>query len=219
VVVGVAVVGEWSDTCSTPRKLYLTSDSVAPFPDCNAILRSIAIIAIFVTITSGYLFLVRVRAIFHGHRWLLGLFTLLWVAVGATSLLVPFSVSGHHIEGSQQCIPIDMHPRTGVYAFIYIVNHVLIFICTSWKLVTIQHGMNGSMRNILRGQGFSNISAVLWSSGQLYFLYVHVLFTASDPNFPFLSFALASTLNLNLNPLYVTYQPIRIQHDRRRRHC
>jgi hypothetical protein len=37
-------------------------------------------------------------------------------------------------------------------------------------------------------------------------------------SFPFLSFPLASTLNLNLNPLYVTYQPIRIQHDRRRRH-
>jgi hypothetical protein len=102
---------------------------------------------------------------------MVGLFSVLCFSVCASSLVVPFSVHGGYLPGTRLCVPLELHPRTGVYALLNIINHTLIFICVSWKLVAMQQGLNGGIRNIVRGRGFSRISGVLWTSGQLYFLY------------------------------------------------
>jgi hypothetical protein len=130
----------------------------------------LSIIAVFTGATTSYLFLLRIRAIFNGRRWITGLFALLWVAVVGTSIMVPFSLHSDHVSGTQNCIPLEMHPRAGVYGLVNILYHILIFLCISWKLVAMQHGLHGGIRNIIRGRGFSRISGMLWSSGQLYFL-------------------------------------------------
>jgi hypothetical protein len=130
----------------------------------------LAIIAIFTSLTTGYLFFLRIWAIFHGNRWLIGLFGGLWFSVTATSLLVPFSIHADFIPGTHHCMPGEMDTKAGVYGLINIVYHSLIFISISWKLVTMQRASQTSFSDLIRGRGFSNISKVLWSSGQLYFL-------------------------------------------------
>jgi hypothetical protein len=67
-------------------------------------------------------------------------------------------------------MPGEMDTKAGVYGLINIVYHSLIFISISWKLVTMQRASQTSFSDLIRGRGFSNISKVLWSSGQLYFL-------------------------------------------------
>jgi hypothetical protein len=170
---------------------------VIPFPNCNAVSLAISVLSICTCVTTTYLFLLRVRAIFHGHRLIVGFFVILWVAVNGASILVPFSTQAGNIPGTQQCITTYMHPRAAIYAILHIINHILTFFSISWKLVVMQHGGPGDMRRILQGKDFPRLSRAIWSSGQLYFLYVllaFLLFSSLTRS----TFFFSTTIGLNI---------------------
>jgi hypothetical protein len=129
---------------------------------------------ILASFNTSYLFLLRVKAIFHDSRRIFGVFVFLWLALISTSLLVPFSISGVRIPESRNCIVTDLHPRAASFGVVHMVNNTLIFVSISWKLLEMQRaaaGQQGSTKfDTIKGRGMSQVSRVLWSSGQLYFL-------------------------------------------------
>jgi hypothetical protein len=144
---------------------------VVPLPNCRSVLEAAAAMLVLTGITTTYLFLIRVKAIFHDSPRIFGAFFVLWVALNATNMLVPFSITGVRIPESRNCIVEDLHPRAAAAGFLHMLNHALIFVFVSWKLLAMQRagGQSGAKFDI-KGRGMSQVSRVLWSGGQLYFL-------------------------------------------------
>jgi hypothetical protein len=145
---------------------------VAPLQDCSAVLVASAGISVVCTLTTSYLFLLRIKALFHDTRPVVIAFVVLWAAVNASNLLVPLSIHSRHIGESQSCIASDMHARADSFSILHMAYDTLVFICVSWKLLKMQQDCDAqpSLRFNVTGQGMSHVSRVLWSSGQLYFL-------------------------------------------------
>jgi hypothetical protein len=116
---------------------------------------------------TSTLFLLRILAIFHGQRVVIGLFALLWLAVVGSATIVPLSVHGIHIGTSSYCAPIDIRARTGAYGVMVMVDRLFVFVFISWSL-TKRH--NSRLKAFIQGHGLPSISKLLLFGGQLYYL-------------------------------------------------
>lgn len=70
----------------------LTSDIVAPVPNCDMFFIVMTTMNIAGTAANSYLFLLRIRAVFHQSKLITYVYGLWWLAVVATAVLFPFAV-------------------------------------------------------------------------------------------------------------------------------
>jgi hypothetical protein len=152
--------------------------------------------------STGFLFFLRVRAIFHKTRIVVGLFFVLWLATLAASFLLPFGLEGIHIGTTQYCINHKVAGFAGAGTVANTIHGTLVFLAISWKLLSMSNE-SSRMKAFVKGQSSSRISSVVLTSGQLYYLWdMFVLAASVVPDQSH-----SATVGLNIVTLAMIYAP------------
>lgn len=119
------------------------------------------------------LFLLRVRAIYAGNKFVTGFFVLCWLALTGLAITLPLSLYGSHIGPTSHCIDAGAKPITPAPIIAAAVYDSLIFFFISWRL--LNNTMAGdSLREKSRAffgkGGLPALSRALLYSGQVYYL-------------------------------------------------
>jgi hypothetical protein len=142
---------------------------VAPVTHCQTLQVALGWCYVVAAPSTGFLFFLRVRAIFHKTRIVVGLFFVLWLATLAASFLLPFGLEGIHIGTTQYCINHKVAGFAGAGTVANTIHGTLVFLAISWKLLSMSNE-SSRMKAFVKGQSSSRISSVVLTSGQLYYL-------------------------------------------------
>jgi hypothetical protein len=119
--------------------------------------------------STAFLFFLRVKAIFHKRRIIIGIFLSFWLASLATSIMVPFGIQGTHIGTTQYCINFKVKGYAGVASVMNMAHGALVFLAISWRLLSMNDEAS-RMKAFVQERGFSRLSSAVLTSGQLYYL-------------------------------------------------
>jgi hypothetical protein len=120
--------------------------------------------------STGFLFFLRIRAIFHRNRIVVWFFLFLWLVTLGTSFLLPFGLEGIHIGNTQYCINHKVAEFSGAGTVANTVHGTLVFLAISWKLLSLNDESSSRVKAFVKGQGVSRLSSTILTSGQLYYL-------------------------------------------------
>jgi hypothetical protein len=124
--------------------------------------------------STGFLFFLRIRAIFHQTKGIVAMFLVFWLITLGASIMVPFGVEGTHVGApeytSRYCISQHLKPYAGAGTIANMANGTLVFLAISSKLLW-SNGQTSRVRAFVKGDGIPRLSSVILTSGQLYYLY------------------------------------------------
>lgn len=126
---------------------------------------------------TGLLFFLRLRAIYNRNRLVVSVFFILWLALLASAINLPFGFKGAAVKGTSFCMYAYVS-RLAFYSRIApLVFDTLVFIAISWRLSrigTLSEPSEGVGRNTLNAMVFgTNLPAFsrgLLTDGQIYYL-------------------------------------------------
>lgn len=127
---------------------------------------------------TSLLFLFRVRAIFHHHKWVVAVLSFMWLGTAAGSITVPFAITGQHIGPTDHCINTAVKNFSSSGIVITAVNDTILFFCISWKLLSssaIDPSFKTKAKIFISGKGLPVLTKTLLQSGQEYYLYTSYL--------------------------------------------
>jgi len=122
------------------------------------------------------LFVFRVCALYHNRKYAVVFFSILWLALLACSIAMPFGISAYKIPLTGYCIEVK---TTFTYSLIDLspfVHDTVIFMATSWAFISnssaYQDGMflKNGFRVLLFGKFLPAFSKSVLRDGQLYYL-------------------------------------------------
>ncbi|KAF5323710.1 hypothetical protein D9619_012931 [Psilocybe cf. subviscida] len=160
--------------------------STAPVEHC-ALLSNIAFGCCPLSIAgTGLLFFLRLRAIYNRNRLIVGVFFILWLALLASAINLPFGFKGAAIKGTPYCTYAYVS-RVAFYSRIApLVFDTLVFIAISWRLSRISalnetnHGVGKKTINtMVFGTNLPTFSRGLLTDGQMYYLFTIIFGVAS----------------------------------------
>ncbi|KAJ3487274.1 hypothetical protein NLI96_g3639 [Meripilus lineatus] len=122
---------------------------------------------------NSLLFVIRIRAVFHGDILVQAFFFTLWLAVVAGSFTQPFCIAWVQVNAGRGCAPTLSQPYCISSSVIMMAHDTLVLLAISAKLVTHQW-MPSSSRSekfkvFFSGQGLPQVSKLLMQTGQLYY--------------------------------------------------
>ena len=146
---------------------------VVPVADCGGALKVALWFIGFATPLHSALFLLRVWAVFYGHRVIVGFFTLLWLATFA-SFGYAFSLSGFmaHIAMTKYCFLTFTPPLFSLMFIVSTVYDTLVFIAITLSIILDSPftGWRARSRVFFTGEMLGHISRSLLQTGQVYYL-------------------------------------------------
>lgn len=128
---------------------------------------------------TGFLFFLRLRAVYDRDRILVSVFFILWLALIAGGIIIPVSIKGGAIGSTQYCRVIRAS-KISIFAPIALLCFdTLIFLAISWRLSRIaSYGNGGAMGRestnrigtMFFGTNLPTFTRSLLVDGQLYYL-------------------------------------------------
>ncbi|KAL5481016.1 hypothetical protein ACEPAI_9957 [Sanghuangporus weigelae] len=137
--------------------------------NCQALLIALGVCFAIAVPATSLLFVFRIRAVFHRHKYVVWLFFFLWLAVLGGCITVPFAINGAHIGPTSNCINVGVKPFSSVGIVISAVNDLLVLVAISIKLAHNSNG-GGRMENFWSGGALPQLSKAVLQSGQQYYL-------------------------------------------------
>jgi hypothetical protein len=119
---------------------------------------------------TAALFYFRLRAVFVKHRAICVLFSLLWLAVFAGCVLIPFSILGDRIGPTDRCTISKALPYGSVGMIANTIYDTLVFLAISWHLVFRDKVLESRVKAFLCGQGLFELSKVMVQGQNAYYL-------------------------------------------------
>ncbi|KAH8102105.1 hypothetical protein BXZ70DRAFT_1006727 [Cristinia sonorae] len=148
--------------------------STAPIRHCTSVAKAQGWAVAIQFPMNSLLFLFRIQAVFYGERLVIVIFTLLWLAVAATSVLAPFCFSGVPIGDTAYCIDTRLKDVGSAGIVTAAVDDTLVFLAITTKLVMVHPSSTTSWSQrwklVFIGEGMGRISRVVFRTGQLYYL-------------------------------------------------
>jgi hypothetical protein len=132
--------------------------------------------------SSSILFFFRVKAIYHNNKIVTAVFGFLWCSLFALSFLVPISVTGTHIGTTEECIITYIARRSSAPLVLNTIFDTAVFIAISLRIMsfaTTGKTFSARAQSFVQGDGLPLLSKSLLQGGQLYYLFVATLITAS----------------------------------------
>ncbi|PPQ98316.1 hypothetical protein CVT26_013635 [Gymnopilus dilepis] len=144
----------------------------APIGDCSH-LWGLQILYVFSIPPSLLLFFFRIRALYFNNRYVQIFFFTMWLAVLGVDSLPAVAASAGYLGNTNYCI--NGRPPSYIFAVctVHLVNDVLVFLATSWKLMQMTHteqNVRNGVRVMLFGDYLPAFSRSILKDGQLYFL-------------------------------------------------
>lgn len=134
---------------------------------------SSAILSMLSMITSSYLFLQRVQAVYADTRWVRWLFFVLWVMAVASDAVIPLGIHPESIRGTHyQSTNIPRYDALSVFTLLFFDTSVLIAI--SYKLASRHRSVPTTGRvpwcGFISGKSLPHLSRAVLRGGQQYYL-------------------------------------------------
>lgn len=145
---------------------------LAPVGRCHVINQVQGWGAAFQVPMSSLLFFFRIRAVFHGQRFLIGFFGLMWLSIVATSLIAPFALKTMPIGDTGYCVNNRLHSE-GISAYIIqAVYDTLVFVAITAKLLRVSRQDDSTpwWKLLVKGEGMGMVSRIMLQTGQIYYL-------------------------------------------------
>jgi hypothetical protein len=143
--------------------------------NCDILLKVVSSSFVFAITPTAFLFFLRVRAVYHKDRLVVGIFGFLWLAVLGTSLVVPLGVAeGIHIGTTNQCTLTKISSTAIAPVVATMVLNFLVCVAVTWRLAVIHQSTRSRFWTFFIGEGTSPLASMLIKSGQLYYLCVPV---------------------------------------------
>ncbi|KAF8160246.1 hypothetical protein K438DRAFT_1619544 [Mycena galopus ATCC 62051] len=124
--------------------------------------------------STSLLFFFRVRAIYGCTRAVTTVFGLMWIAVLATSTIVPIAIRGVNIESTSYCIVGRVASYTGAVGLTPGLFDTAVFLAISYRLVGNTHVEYPSLKQMARafitGAYLPSFSKSLFIDGQIYYM-------------------------------------------------
>lgn len=124
---------------------------------------------------SGFLFFLRLRAIYNRNQIVVAIFFVLWVALLAGGVLVPIGINGGAVGSTQYCEDVSVSSFAFYGEVAPLVFDTLVFVAISWRLSRIaspssEMGMGESIYVMLFGRNLPTFTKSLLLDGQVYYL-------------------------------------------------
>lgn len=145
--------------------------SAAPSLDCSAF--QAAFLPFFITAIVSTLFLsfLRVCAVWHWNRFVVGFFALSWIFVLASSFAGINSIKGIEVEG--YCGEIIVRERLMAPFIVTFINHAVVFLAITFGVCKNTIGRNLTLRDCMRlmlGKGLPTLSKALLHDSQVCYM-------------------------------------------------
>ncbi len=126
---------------------------------------------------SCLLFFFRAKAVYGPHRLIVILFGLLWIAVLASCITVPFGGGAINIGDTRYCLTSELKAYTGAAGIVPTVHDTVVFLAVSYKLMSHSFveptGFRGNVQTFTLGTHLPAFSRALFRDGQLYYMSVY----------------------------------------------
>jgi len=123
--------------------------------------------------TTILLFVLRVCALYHNQKLVIAFFSLSWISVLVTSILLPIGTKGVRIRNSKYCIEIKSTLSSHIAAIIPVVHDTLVFVATSWAFMRnsyMERNVKNGFAVMVLGKHLPAFSKSILRNGQAYFL-------------------------------------------------
>ncbi|KAF5310760.1 hypothetical protein D9619_007645 [Psilocybe cf. subviscida] len=154
----------------------------APVGNCTVLERAALAWCPIALSATGFLFFLRLRAIYDRDRILVSVFFVLWLTLVGGSILIPVSIKGGEIGSTKYCHKVLPRRATRITIFgpIALLSFdTLVFLAISWRLSRVASYRNGGRNGghstnrigaMLFGTNLPTFTRSLLVDGQMYYL-------------------------------------------------
>jgi hypothetical protein len=147
--------------------------SAIPMGDCD-LLRRLSVIFPFTLPLTILPLTFRVCCLHNANKYVVTLFSFLWLTVLASGIGMPFAFKGYRIGNTQYC-GLKMAPGyiMDAHAICPLVNDIMVFAATSWALMGFSYpklSFGRSLKLMVVGKHLCALSKSMLRDGQAYFL-------------------------------------------------
>ncbi|KAF9255575.1 hypothetical protein L218DRAFT_883835 [Marasmius fiardii PR-910] len=170
--------------------------------DCQKLQIAQGIFYIISTGFTSFLFLLRVMAVWNWNKWIVVIFTVLWLATVGVTILVPIGLGSSHIGTTQACLLTRVADYTESSGITALINDSAVFLAITYRILmnSLYEGNPSAQFKTFIGNGRSflpKLSKNLLRSGQQYYLVALTgnilnLLMLKLPNIPVFYHAIAS---------------------------
>ncbi|KZP14289.1 hypothetical protein FIBSPDRAFT_834142 [Athelia psychrophila] len=157
---------------------HLTGHAVAPTGHCTPLTALFAMCAAARMISTSFLFLLRVRAVYLRSTSITAMFGIMWLIVVTLNIINDATIHAASLTDTQYCLTIRMqypaYPSSSSFAF-----DTFVFIAISYRLAAdaaTEQSWRARLQSVVTGKGLFSISRALMISGQLYYLAIILTF-------------------------------------------
>ncbi|KZP10227.1 hypothetical protein FIBSPDRAFT_963309 [Athelia psychrophila] len=151
----------------------------APTGHCAPLVALLVTCAATRTITTSFLFLLRIRAVYLHSRCITTLFGIMWLITVTLSIVTDASIRAGPLTDTQYCINFQIqhptYPSISTFTF-----DTFAFIAISYRLATdaaTEQSWRARLQSVVTGKGLFSISRALMISGVLYYLAILFFFS------------------------------------------
>ncbi|KAF8162093.1 hypothetical protein K438DRAFT_1859176 [Mycena galopus ATCC 62051] len=145
-----------------------------PVEGCRSFHLGVALLYPVAIPATSLLFFFRVRAIYGGTRAVTIIFGLMWIAVLATSIIIPIATIGVNIGPSRYCILVELVPYVGAVSITPGLFDTAVFVAISHRLMGNTHVEYNSFKQKARafflGAYLPSLSRSLFVDGRVYYM-------------------------------------------------
>jgi len=123
--------------------------------------------------STSLLFFIRIRAVFDKNLWIVGFFTVLWLAVVGACLTVIIGVDGVNIGPTRYCIDGEVQSYVTTATVIPLINDTFVFLAITWRLFSNSYArptFKDGLRVLIFGDYLPMFSKAMLHDGQAYYL-------------------------------------------------
>jgi hypothetical protein len=135
--------------------------------------RNIELIYPFTIPVTLLLFVFRISALYNNNKYVIAFFSLSWLGVLGSSVLMPIGISGTNIAFTKLCVQNELKPYTKLGMILLPVNDTLIFFATSWAIfmnVYVETSIKNGFDVMVLGRHVPAFSRSILQNGQAYYL-------------------------------------------------
>lgn len=140
-------------------------------PQCQAAQTAICACIFLTNIASDFLFLARVRAVYHSSKRVRWIFVFLWFLDAGVMSLIFLGIHANNIGDTTYCIDNGGYNFFAVTMFMPFFFDTMVFIFITVKLMSVQYPTEKlDYRTLLSGKTLPRLSRTILISGQQYYL-------------------------------------------------
>ncbi|KAJ3568517.1 hypothetical protein NP233_g5663 [Leucocoprinus birnbaumii] len=115
--------------------LILVVNQARPIANCSAMEIGMGVICLATLITTSFLFLRRLHAVFFDQRKVRWFFSFMWFGATVVTILGPMGIVAKHIDGTGYCTYEQVHSYSAISEFLLAAFDTTVFLAISYKLI------------------------------------------------------------------------------------